>query len=185
MALEKGRSTKNLALTIIIGVFIAIMVITLVNLIVGYVYVSPQYSDYCNQSLYGVPSLPGSSNCTFSQNLNNQVNNCSSGRGIPIYQYDSNNCPISISCNQCSNQYNAASSKYNRISFFIFAIIGFILIVVGLFISVLLLQIIALPAGAILVIEAAIKNFDDKLSVIIVLTLLVIFAIYLALKKLK
>ena len=72
-----------------------------------------------------------------------------------------------------------------RKTFFIYAVVGFALIVFGLFISALLLQIVSLPAGAFLVIEAAVKNFDDKLFVIIVYGLLIVGALYLALKKLK
>jgi len=42
-----------------------------------------------------------------------------------------------------------------------------------------------MPAGAVLVIESAMRNFDDKLAVIIVFALLIIAAVVLALKKLK
>jgi len=59
------------------------------------------------------------------------------------------------------------------------------LIVAGLFVHILLIQIITMPAGAFLVIEAAVKNFDDKLLVIITFSLLIIAAVYLALKKLR
>jgi hypothetical protein len=54
-----------------------------------------------------------------------------------------------------------------------------------LFSSVLLIQILALPAGAVLVIQAAVKNFDSKLMVICTFALLIVAAIYLALKKLR
>jgi hypothetical protein len=59
------------------------------------------------------------------------------------------------------------------------------LIVVGLFVKPLLIQIATLPAGAVLVIEAAMKNFDNKLMVIITFSLLIATAVYLALKKLR
>lgn len=188
MPRKRVKSGRNLALTIIVGIFIAIMLITLVNLIVSYVYTAPEYNAYCNQSIYSYPQpYPvQATNCTFNKNLNNQVNNCTSQGGMPVYGYDDNGCSTGLKlCDFCSKQFNDATAKYNRISFFIFAIIGFILIVVGLFIPTLLLQITALPAGAILVIESTVKNFDDKLSVIIVLALLVVAAIYLSLKKLR
>jgi len=85
----------------------------------------------------------------------------------------------------CNKEFNDAQNAYNRRTFFIYAIVGFILIVFGLFASSLLLQIVSLPSGAFLVIEAATKNFDDKLFVIITFGLLIIAALYLAIKKLK
>jgi hypothetical protein len=58
------------------------------------------------------------------------------------------------------------------------------MIAIGLFLNPLLLQIILLPAGAWLVIEGSLSNFDEKLSVIIAFALLIIAAVYLAMKKL-
>ncbi len=186
---------RTLALTIIVGIFIAIMVITLVNLIVSYSYPAPEYNKYCNSSsnyYYSYPAKPylpqpeTNASCFFNSTLNNQVDSCTAQGGSPIYQYNDNGCTVALKqCDFCAKQLDTDTKSYNRVSFFIFAIIGFILVVLGLFIPTLLLQIIALPAGAILVIEAAVKNFDDKLAVIIVLALLVIAAIYLALKKLR
>ena len=189
MALEvEGTRGRKLALNIIVGVFISIMVITLVNLIVSYTYASPEYNNYCNQSVYSYPkpyTMP-QVNCTFNKTLDDQANQCISDGGNPIYNYNDNGCSTGLQkCDLCQKQFDEATKSYNRNSFFIFALIGFILIVAGLFASTLLLQIISLPAGAILVIEAAIKNFNDKLAVIIVLALLVAAAIYLALKKLR
>lgn len=194
--MEEKSHGRTLALTIIIGVFIAIMVITLVNLIVSYAYPSPEYNRYCNSSAYSYPYAypdkpylpqPGvNTTCSFNSTLNDQVDACTAKGGAPIYQYDNYGCTVALKkCDLCSQQFDSALKTYNRVSFFIFAIFGFILIVLGLFIPTLLLQIITLPAGAILVIEAAVKNFDDKLAVIIVLGLLVIAAVYLALKKLR
>lgn len=183
---ENKSGGRNLALTIILGVFISIMVITLVNLVVGYAYPAPDYQDYCNYNdYYAKPYLQGT-NCSFDKALDDQVNDCTADRGMPVYEYDANGCAVSLeSCDMCAKELENDTEKYNRVSFFIFAIVGFLLIVYGLFSSNLLLQIVSLPAGAILVIEAAIRNFDDKLSVIVVLALLVGLALYLALKKLR
>ena len=183
----KGR---NFALTIILGVFIAIMVITLVNLIVSYVYEPPKYENYCSNTNYGTYPIKyadnGCQNCTFSKQLQEQTDNCTSKGGSPVYDYNDKGCTSSLkSCDMCSKNFENAMNRYNRISFFVFALVGFILIVFGLFVSPLLVQLVLLPAGAILVIEAAMRNFDDKLAVIIILALLVVSAIYLALKKLR
>ena len=185
---EQTTGGRKLALTIIIGVFVSIMVITLVNLIVSYTYEAPQYDRYCNgtQYDYSKPYFPSTGECAFNRSIDEAVNSCTSQRGSVIYEYNDSGCPIAVkNCDLCSKNLEDATKKYNRESFFIFAIIGFILIVVGLFIHVLLLQIITLPAGAILVIESAVRNFDDKLAVIITFALLIVAATYLALKKLR
>jgi len=191
----KGKKLggRNFALTILLGVFIAIMVVTLFNLIVSYVYEGPKYENYCagveSQGSYPVKyglSNELCGNCTFSSTLQQQTEECWNNRGIPIYNYDIKGCTASLKeCNMCGVTFEEDMKAYNRSTFFIFALIGFALIVSGLFIHILLIQIIMLPAGAFLVIEAAAKNFDNKLYVIIVFALLIVAAVYLALKKLK
>jgi len=193
---RKGKKLggRNFALTILLGVFIAIMVITLFNLIVSYVYEPPLYEDYCKgveNSMGSYPVKYGLSNelcgnCTFSPVLQQQTEECWNNRGIPVYNYDSKGCTSALKeCNMCQKTLEDDMKAYNGKTFFIFAIIGFALIIAGLFIHVLLIQIITLPAGAFLVIEAAVKNFDNKLSVIIIFSLLIAAAVYLALKKLR
>ena len=190
----KKMSGRNFALTIILGVFIAIMVITLFNLIVNYVYEEPQYDDFCRGAgntgpypvKYGGIVPEQCANCTFSRALQTEVDSCTMQNGIPVYNYNDRGCTVALKeCNMCNKNFEYTTKLYNRNTFFVFAAIGFALVVAGLFVSVLLIQIITLPAGAFLVIEAAVKNFDNKLYVIIVFSLLIIAAIYLALKKLK
>lgn len=183
----KGR---KLALTILIGIFLAIMIATLFNLIVTYFYEVPRYDDFC-KNIYDNPAYKFNpylqcSNCTFSKILQSQSESCGQENGIPVYEYDEKGCAVSVKeCNFCNKEFENAEKLYNRNTFFIYAIIGFALVVAGLFIPLLLIQITSLPAGAFLVIEAAIKNFDDKLYIIITFSLLIIAAIYLALKKLR
>ena len=184
---QKKMSGKNFALTIVIGIFIAIMVITLFNLLVTYVYEDPQYGDYCegNEGIRGPypvkygGDIVSSANCSFSTALQDETDSCLSEKGIPVYDYDDMGCTSSLKeCNMCNQEFRDATKSYNRQTFFIYAAIGFALIVAGLFVGVLLIQIITLPAGAFLVIEAAVKNFDDKLYVIITFSLLIISAVY-------
>jgi hypothetical protein len=181
---------RKLALTITLGIFIAIMVITLFNLIVTYFYPSPEYGDFCKNMWDASPiryDMNGQyANCTVSKVLQEQIINCSQENGFPIYNYDEEGCSISLKeCNFCNKEFDINNKVYNRNTFFVYAFIGFILIVLGLFVPLLLIQIIVLPAGAFLVIEAAVKNFDDKLYIIITFSLLIAAAIYLALKKLR
>ncbi len=189
---EKVSSGRRLALTIILGVFIAIMVITLFNLIVTYIYEEPRYEDFCKNIFggsypvkYGV-GPEQCANCTFSRALQEETDKCTQENGIPVYEYNEKGCTVSLKeCSLCNKDSENAMKLYNRNTFFVYAVIGFILVVLGLFIHILLIQLITLPAGAFLVIEAAVKNFDDKLYVIIVFSLLIIAAVYLALKKLR
>lgn len=183
----KGR---NFALTILLGIFIAIMVVVLFNLIVSYVYEEPKYEDVCKNANYEIypAKYIGTQcvNCTFSKDLQEQTDKCIQDGGMAIYNYDEKGCTISLKeCNMCSKEFENANAKYNKNTFFIFAFIGFVLIILGLYTKPLLIQISTLPAGASLVIEAAVKNFDDKLLIIITFTLLIIAAIILALRKLK
>jgi hypothetical protein len=183
---------RNFALTILLGIFIAIMVCVLFNLIVSYAYEPPKYEDVCKNVNYGTyPEKYGvpfnqCNNCTFSKALQEQTDKCIQNGGTAIYDYDDKGCSTSIKeCNMCNKQFEDAMTKYNRNTFFIFAVIGFILIIVGLYAKPLLIQLSTLPAGASLVIEATVKNIDDKLLVIITLALLIIAAVTLALRKLK
>jgi hypothetical protein len=185
---EKSGFGRTLALTIILGIFISIMTITLFNLIVSYAYEPPVYENFCKNTFY--PEQPinigNSCNCTFSKELQDSQQQCINNGGIPIYNYTDYGCESTLKeCNYCNKDFDNATKDYNQKTFFIFAIIGFLLIVAGLFINILLIQIITLPAGAFLVIEAALKNFNNKLFVIIVFALLIIAAVYLALKKLR
>ncbi len=189
---KKKMSGRNFALTIILGVFIAIMVITLFNLIVSYVYEAPKYEDFCRYGIgtpypvkYGV-GIEQCLNCTFSQDIQAETDACTQNGGISEYNYNEYGCTSTLkACNMCNKDFENATNTYNRRTFYVFASLGFALIVIGLSIGVLLLQIITLPAGAFLVIEAAVKNFDDKLFVILLFGLLIIAAVYLALKKLR
>ncbi len=184
---------RNFALTIILGVFIAIMVITLFNLTVSYIYDAPAYEDFCKGYGTGMPypvkygvGIEQCSNCTFSQAIQTETETCAQNGGSPEYTYNDNGCTSTLKlCNMCNKDFENATNIYNRRTFYIFASLGFALIVIGLSLGVLLLQISTLPAGAALVIEAAVKNFDDKLSVIIVFGLLIVAAVYLAIKKLR
>ena len=187
---NKPLKGRNFALTIILGVFIAIMLTILINLTVSYVYPGPEYETFCKGALAS-GALPYSgevkgTNCIFNKAVQDQAQSCINDGNTPIYEYDNSGCIISLKdCNDCQRRYDDAMKAYNRVTFFVFALVGFVMIVIGLFVSPLLIQLSLLPAGAFLVIEAAAKNFDSKLMVIVVFALLIVAAVYLALKKLR
>lgn len=186
---NKPLTGRNFALTILLGVFIAIMLTVLVNLIVDYAYPGPEYNTFCQGAMaMGGPytgEIKGTS-CSFNKSVQDSAEACMSNGNTPIYEYNDNGCVVSLKdCNDCQKRYDDDMKAYNRVVFFVFAAVGFILIASGLFVAPLLLQLALLPSGAILVIEAAMRNFDSKLMVIIVFALLIATAIYLALKKLR
>ena len=194
MVKKEGKKLvgRNFALTIVLGVFVAIMVATLANLVVSYAYEGPKYEDYCkgfDRGAYPVKyglTNEVCGNCTFSKGLQESTERCYADGGIPLYDYDSVGCTSALKeCDMCNKEFEKANEIYNRNTFFVYAAMGFVLIVAGLFVNVLLIQLITLPAGAFLVIEAAVKNFDNKLYVIITFALLIVAAVYLALKKLR
>jgi len=191
---KKVRTGRTLALIIILGAFIAAMVISLSNLTVDYAYERPVYEKFCNTASYlngpyGTQAIKAQARtgciCNYSQQIQDQETSCISSQGTPVYDYYETGCVKSVkSCDMCQKNLDDATKKYNHNVFFIFAIIGFLMIAVGLFLESLLLQIILLPAGAWLVIQGSVGNFDEKLSVIICFALLIIAAVYLAMKKL-
>lgn len=186
---NKPLKGRNFALTIILGIFIAIMLTVLVNLTVDYIHPGPEYDTFCKGAMaYAGPyigEIKGTS-CSFNKAVQDSAEACLNDGNTPIYEYDNNGCVISLKdCNDCQKRFDDNMKEYNRVVFFVFAAIGFILIAAGLFVAPLLLQIALLPSGAILVIESAMRNFDSKLLVIIVFALLIVAAIYLALKKLR
>ena len=144
VAKEKLRG-RRLALTILLGIFVAIMLTIFVNLVVSYFYEGPQYDKYCAGSMrepypikYGY-DVGICQNCTYSQVLQEQVDSCQKDGGNAVYNYDSRGCTVSLkSCDMCNKEFNDAQNAYNRRTFFIYAIVGFILIVFGLFASSLL-----------------------------------------------
>ncbi|MDP1695833.1 MAG: hypothetical protein Q8L29_02900 [archaeon] len=187
---NKPLKGRNFALTILLGIFIAIMLTVLINLTVSYVYPGPEYDEFCSGEMgYWAGPYTGEikgTNCSFNKAIQDESQSCINNGNTPYYEYDNNGCVIALKdCNDCQRRYDEAMKAYNKKSFFIFAGVGFIFIVAGLFVSPLLVQLALLPAGAILVIESAMNNFDSKLYVIIILTLLIVSAVYLALKKLR
>ncbi|MEI6731502.1 MAG: hypothetical protein WCK90_02355 [archaeon] len=185
----RSGNGRKLVTTILLGIFVTIMLTILINLIISYAYEGPQYDKYCKTNYYQPSAplkVPTCYNCTYPLGMQVEEQNCSMSGGIAVYSYNEYGCPVSVDrCDTCNNDYNKSMEIYNRRVFFVYAIVGFALIIFGLFSASLLLQIVTLPSGAFLVIEAAVKNFDDKLMVIITFGLLIALALYLAVKKLK
>ncbi len=103
-----------------------------------------------------------------------------------IRTLDTREIPIEgFALDPCFDEFDEAQKKNNQMIFYIFAGIGLILIVAGLFIKNLLIQLIALGSGGILVIESAIRNFQNTFSVIIVLVILLTIIIIVGVRKLK
>ena len=146
MAKKVKTAGRTLALTIIIGVFVSAMVISLSNLTVDYIYERPRYENFCNNTWeqYFSPAAKSPTfsgcGCNYSTALQAQEAECTSNRGMPVYDYYENGCVKSVkACDMCQKNFEDSMKKYNHNVFFVFAAIGFVMIAIGLFLPSLLL----------------------------------------------
>jgi hypothetical protein len=161
------------ALSIIIGIILTVIIVSLVNVGTSLFLNEPQYERYCNTTTS--PNLETYDNIT--------KETCESHNGTWTPQ---NIQCIKAPCPQgycdfyqkCNQQYNEAQKPYNQKRFYVFAFIGFILLIFGLFVREMLLQITSLGSGGILVFEGIVSNLQEKLIVFIsLLAILIIFGI--------
>lgn len=125
---------KNLILGF--GIFIVFMFL-LHNGIRAF-YPAPEYEKFCNQSVFSGPIYPDKippnygQNCTYSNKLREQEQQCYATKGQPIYEYDDNGCQIAVKeCNYCQRDYDNARTGYNKNVFMIAIVIGIVVIIVG------------------------------------------------------
>ncbi len=125
-------NVKNLVLGI--GIFIVFMFV-LHNGIRAF-YSAPEYNQFCKSSEFTSPYYPkmayGESNCTFSNSLREQEQQCWANEGQPIYNYDDRGCTINLKeCNYCNKEFNESQRSYNKVVFVIALIIGIIVLFIG------------------------------------------------------
>lgn len=125
-------NVKNLVLGI--GIFIVFMFV-LHNGIRAF-YPAPEYNYFCKANEFISPYYPkgvyGELNCTFSNTLREQEQQCWADEGQPVYNYDDQGCTIGLKeCNYCNKEFNLAQKDYNKVVFVIALIIGIIVLFVG------------------------------------------------------
>jgi hypothetical protein len=169
------------ALSIIIGIILTIIIVSLVNVGTSLFLNEPQYEKYCNYT--ASPALETYDNITKEsceayngtwtpQNVQCMKEPCAQGY-----------CDFYQKCNQA---WNDAQKPYNQKRFYVFAFLGFVLLIFGLFAREMLLQITSLSSGGILVFEGIVSNLQEKLIVFVsLLAILIIFGIiaYRVIKK--
>lgn len=169
------------ALSIIIGVILTIIIVSLVNVGTSLFLNEPEYEKYCNRTI--------SSPLETYDNITKETCEAYNGTWTPQnVQCIKAPCPQGY-CDfyqKCNQEYNDAQKPYNQKRFYVFAFLGFVLLILGLFVKEMLLQITFLGSGGILVFEGIVSNLQEKLIVFIsLLAILVIFGIlaYRVIKK--
>jgi hypothetical protein len=172
---------NKIALSIIIGIILTIIIVSLVNVGTSLFLKEPEYEKYCNRS--SSPALE-----TY-DNITKETCEAYNGTWTPQnVQCIKAPCPQGY-CDfyqKCNQEYNDAQKPYNQKRFYVFAFLGFILLIFGLFVKEMLLQITFLGSGGILVFEGIVSNLQEKLIVFIsLLAILIIFGIiaYRVIKK--
>lgn len=92
--------------------------------------------------------------------------------------------PRDSGVNPCHEEFKIANDIHNQQIFYWLASLGLVLLIGGLFRETLLIQLMGMGAGAVLVIESAIRNFNNTFPVIIVLGILLGFIIFIGKEKL-
>ena len=181
---------KNLVLGL--GILIVFM------LVLGYgfsaLYPSPEYRNYCKEKMREpkisyIPEYAQQCDNAFNL-LQNKVNECSFNEGLPIFEYDQNNCPKDVKCDFCNLEYNQARDSYSNVVFVASLLIGVLVIIIGVVIFTIEPVGTALIASGIgAIIYGTIvnwRNFGDLwrfILLFIALVFLIILAIFLNKKK--
>lgn len=163
---------RKLGLTILIGIILTVLIISVVNVGMQLIYERPEYGDYCGE-YRPMPVLQNPNETACAQD----VKICEDG--TTVSRNPKLGCefpPCSDEFETCQKEYDSASDNYNQIRFYVFAIIGFALLLLGLWHKELLIQITGLATGGILVLQGVVMNLKEKLIVFI--TLLLILAIF-------
>jgi hypothetical protein len=85
----------------------------------------------------------------------------------------------------CREEYDKARDDFNQIRFYVFAIIGLLLLIGGLFIDDISFRSVGLASGGILIFEGVVTNFDNKITVFVLLLIILVVFGYLGRRVLK
>jgi hypothetical protein len=162
----------------IFGIGIAVIIFIVALLGIRAFYPEPQYSTYCNDSIYSTPAMPTMSFSDCSQNITVAECNALIGKNTDYISY---NKKIDLEMQECNTKYNDANKAYGKIFFIIASILGLIAIIVAYF----LLDILSLSAGIamsgiVLIIVAFSRGWNDtndilKFVVGLVIAIVIIF----------
>ena len=99
-------------------------------------YPSPKYDDFCKNNIrgpYPEKVFPGGvQNCTYSKQLQEQMDQCYADKGQPVFEYDDYGCSISLKeCDYCQRDFEEAQKNYSKVIFIIALIAGIITLIIG------------------------------------------------------
>lgn len=123
---------------VIVVFIIAILTAVLAHAITVAIMPSPQYEDFCSQyypkadpaAPYGYKEHQQNFTCPVFDDTQSAA--CTRERGMADYKYDQYGCPISMTCNYCNRDLQAAQKKFNFIMFITDSIVALIAIFIAL-----------------------------------------------------
>lgn len=139
---------KRQGLNIFLGIALALVLFGLFNLGVNTFYPQPDFSKYCTQT---IQTYTDSASCTANGGL---------WYASPAPGY----CDATFTC---SKAYNLAQSGYINNIFYILLVSGIILSIFGFYNKRLIYQITTIGAGFALIIEAIVRNYQNKVPVFV------------------
>lgn len=178
---------KKIALTIAVGVLLALFV----GFLVDALYSSPKYDDYCNTNPYPIAYEKGVvrelvDNCPNITVSSSDERACYDMRGYIAFNYTSS-CPSSYYCETCQVRFDDYNKIYSRNLFLILAPISIVLIIIGLFLSLEAIGSGFILGGILILIYATIRVFGDlsKVMRVVLLGIELVLVLWLGYKKIE
>ena len=180
---------KKIALTIAVGVLLALFV----GFLVDAVYSSPKYEDFCSPSTrpayekFPYPDMINTSSCP-KINYNDSIyTSCTFDKGYVAYKVDSNGCQVDPYCEICQVKFDDGNKIYSRNLFLILAPISIILIIIGFFLSLESIGSGFILGGILILIYATFRVFGDlsKIMRVVLLGVELVLVIWLGYKKIE
>ena len=103
--------------------------------IVDLIFPQPDYQDFCSQKPVPARPLEKTAECTDLAVSEAEQEDCNSRRGFIEYDYGSNGCPESYTCNTCNAELDEAGKDYRLKGFIITSIMAVLAIIIGLYVS--------------------------------------------------
>jgi len=180
---------KKIALTILVGVLLALFV----GFLVDAVYSSPKYDEFCNNNNMYPAAIGekyiGYNNITcpaFRPSIELEKS-CMESKGYISYRSDSNGCAYEAYCETCSVEFENANKAFSRNLFFILIPISLILIIIGIYLTLDAIGSGFILGGILTIIYATIRIFGDlsKIMRVILLGVELALVIWLGYKRIE
>ena len=130
-----GRTTtldqlKKFAVIATIGILFAVLAFSISDLVLD----QPEYSDFCDNSLYARPRPMPDQECedplTAPQDFEQE---CRAEGGNVRYELDEDGCAVDYVCDMCSAEYSSANERHQLFSFTMVSLIGLTGIFAGIY----------------------------------------------------